>query len=135
MPTIPKLITELEKSAYTARVTSGANGQLVTQVNAAKPFPKKWRPVSIGDFKVIVAGKLGALASQQREVLRILLQGDSVDLQDAGIRAILEGIFPDQAIRTSLADVAREDDLVTLNEVRTAVRQMPTSFIVSTGQV
>ena len=129
MPSPAQLITELQKPAYAARVASGANGELVTQLNAAKPFTKRWRPVSVNDFKAVVAGKLSGLSSQQREVLRILLQGDSVDLKDTNIRTTLEGIFTDAGIRTALAAKAREDDLVTLNEIREAVRQIPAALV------
>ncbi|KKM25242.1 hypothetical protein LCGC14_1596950 [marine sediment metagenome] len=129
MPNLAQLVTELQKPAYAARVAAGANGELVTEVNAANPFSKRWRPVAVDEFKAIVAGKLGALSSQQREVLRILLQGDSVDLEDSDIRAALEGIFTDAAVRTALAAVAREDDLVTLNQVREAVRQIPAALV------
>ena len=129
MPNLAQLVTELQKPAYAARVAAGSNGELVTEVNAAKPFSKRWRPVAVDEFKAIVAGKLGALTSQQREVLRILLQGDSVDLEDSDIRAALEVIFTDTAVRTALAAVAREDDLVSLRDVRDAVRQIPAALV------
>ena len=129
MPTIAALVAELNLPAYAARVASGANGELVTELNTVKPFPRRFVPIAVDDFKAIVAGELPGLTSPQREVLRILLQGDAVNLGDIEVRTTLEGIFTDPAVRAALAAVAREDDLVTLREVRDAVKQIPAALV------
>ena len=134
MPTIPNLVTELQKPAYAARVASGANGELVTQLNAAKPFPKRNRPITTDGFNAIVASKIGNRNVPQRDTLRILFRSGSVNYGDAEVRTAIEAMFTDPADQAALAAASLEDDLVTLNEVREAVRQIPESHIRTTGQ-
>ena len=129
MPTIPNLITELEKPAYAARVASGANGELVTQLNTAKPVPKRNRPITAEEFNAIVASKIVSRNVPQRDTLRILFQSGSVNYGDAEVKTAIEAMFTDSADQAALIAASLEDDLVTLRDVREAVRQIPEALI------
>ena len=126
MATTAEIVTELGN--YAAQVSAGSNGELVAALNAAKPFPKRWKAIPVDTFKALVADQWSGLLPEQKETVRFLLEGNSVNLEDAKIRAAMESIFTAPATRTALADAAREDDSVNLREVREAVLQIPAAL-------
>lgn len=129
MATISEIVIELNKPAYTFGVAAGSNGELVTALNSAKPFPTLWKAIPVDRFKALVADQWAELTADQKETVRFLLEGNSVNLGDAKVLAVMKNIFTDADVRSDLRAEAQEDDSITLNQLREAVRQIPNALV------
>ena len=141
------LATELDTNpAYDADVIGGSNGNLVVLLNAEDvALGRRWRPIPAADFLNAIAGET-LTPSQQDQIRTYLALNSSIPVHKPGVGNWIQNQGWAASTITALRDLSEvagkpadgflndDDERITLNDVRTVVRRIAKSHIVSTGQ-
>lgn len=111
MPTPAQLNTEITTDpaamGYAASVTAGADGDIAAKLNAVgagAPFVVNREPISVGVFTALLdLTEFATLTQAQRDWLRMLVAASTIDINNAVIKAALNGLFTQAAFPTTRA--------------------------------
>lgn len=144
---IAVLVAELNtNSRYNSTVVGGNNSSLVILCNEKDTIggPKIWDDIKVDDFLDAIAGE-NLTASQDRRILQYTEGRSFVPTSKAGIRSYIQGLGMSAGVINTLKALAERDqtfnetmnngvETITISDIRKAMRRIPKSFIVSTGQ-
>jgi len=145
---VEALVTLLETDTrYELAVMNGNNGLCARMLNEPDPAAqRRWRPIPVDDFLDAIAGE--SLTTEQSERITLYVRDrSSVPVHKANVRAWVQNQNFAASTITALRNLSEvegrhcdpllgdDDERVTLNDVRKAVRSIAWSFIVASGQV